>query len=68
MLEGEVLAEFERDLLELGAEILDRDYMTLEPVPISACRHCDFLPRCTRFFDREKEEGPTDGPLSEEGL
>lgn len=45
---------FERDLITVGADILDTNYAELAPVPVPACPACDFLPRCERFW-RERE-------------
>ena len=68
MLEGETLAEFERDLLTLGAEILNTDYLQLRPVPLEICSHCDFLSRCQRYWSSlERHEQPQE-PFSEEGI
>lgn len=36
------------DLLALGAEMLNRDYESLEPVPKALCHSCDFLSLCRR--------------------
>ena len=70
-LTGERLGEFERDILVLGAEILDRDYSGVEPVPVPACKECDFLPRCEAFWRQQEREalwGNMDSPHSEHGL
>jgi len=50
----EELDGFERDLRQLGAEILGEDYPELRPVFKPLCPHCDFLPLCRR--DPEFEE------------
>jgi len=46
---------FAADLLELGQEILNRDYANIEPVRITACEWCDFLPRCERFWRQQAQ-------------
>lgn len=44
------VAEFERDILALGEEIIARDFENVLPVRIEACDYCDFLPRCERYW------------------
>jgi RecB family exonuclease len=53
-LSGEDAESFTRDLLELGEEILHRDYQEIEPVRIAACDSCDFLSRCERFWRQQE--------------
>ena len=69
-LTGEEMERFEQDIITLGEQILDTDYSSLEPVPLHACRICDFLPRCERFWrERERREfGEPDAGHSEHGL
>lgn len=63
----EVLDEFSRELLALGNEILDTEYTLLTPVPNPACPECDFLPRCSRFWqEQERSSEALDGPFPEE--
>ncbi len=47
---GDDVERFSADILALGEEILNRDYENLEPVPVPACRDCEFLPRCEAFW------------------
>lgn len=42
----EELDQFERDILNLGREILSEDYPELTPVFKAICPRCDFLPLC----------------------
>jgi putative RecB family exonuclease len=42
------LAQFERDLIRLGQEILGEDYPELTPVFKPICPRCDFLPLCRK--------------------
>jgi len=67
-LAGEALEEFARELKGLGEQILDLDYQNLIPVPLSICPECDFLPRCTRYWQEQERQGNWDEPLSEHGL
>jgi RecB family exonuclease len=70
-LAGEELERFEQDIITLGAEILDRDFAGLEPVPVPACAYCDFLPRCERFWRQRDQHADWDAPTtphSEHGL
>lgn len=67
-LSGDPLEEFARELAALGDQILDEDYESLTPVPLSICPECDFLPRCTRFWQEQERHEMPDGPMSEEGL
>lgn len=67
-LAGEQLEAFARDLTALGEQILDFDYSTLTPVPLSICPECDFLPRCARYWREQEHEMLEDGPHSEQGL
>ncbi len=60
------MAEFETDILQLGNEILDRDYSVLTPVPIEACSYCDFLPKCTLFWKNQALAEILDPPFSDE--
>jgi hypothetical protein len=48
------LAEFERDILALGQEILHEDYPELVPVYKPICPHCDFLPLCRKHPEFEE--------------
>lgn len=41
-------ADFERDIVRLGQEILSEDYNELIPVFKPLCPHCDFLPLCRK--------------------
>jgi len=61
-LTAEDLSAFESDLLQLGEEILDRDYTALDPVPLEICPTCDFLPRCQRFWDQKQRLSYLDAP------
>ena len=64
-LEGDTLAEFTRELIELGHHILDEDYDALRPVPLNICPECDFLPRCARYWreqERHNHHIQTDAP------
>lgn len=53
-LSEEEAERFTRDLLELGAQILHRDYQQIEPVRIAACDDCDFRSRCERFWRQQE--------------
>lgn len=60
-LQGVELAQFEEDLRELGEEILERDYPSLEPVRKPICSRCDFLEICRTYPDfaaAEEEPAP----------
>ena len=48
-------ATFEQDILILGEEILSRDFEGVEPARIDACDHCEFLPRCSRWFRMQEQ-------------
>jgi len=65
-LEGETLAIFERDLIELGHTILDTDYSPLRPVRVPACDDCDFYSRCSRFWRQAAHENDLDTPHFDE--
>lgn len=45
------LLQFEKDLRVLAAEILHRDYPTIEPKPKPLCTNCDFLRVCATVPD-----------------
>lgn len=45
-LDPEELAAFERDLIALGEEILNRDFENIEPVVKPFCPQCDFVSLC----------------------
>lgn len=56
---------FAADIAALGDQILDRDFDTVEPVPVTGCARCEFLPRCERSWRRSglparptREEAP----------
>lgn len=53
-LSEEEAERFTRDLLELGVQILRRDYQQIEPVRIAACDDCDFRSRCERFWRQQE--------------
>lgn len=61
-LAGEELLEFERDLLQLGAQILEQDYTLLEPVPLEICPTCEFLPLCSRYWRAQERRERLDAP------
>lgn len=44
---------FAADILQLGQQILHRDYEHVEPERIPACEDCDFLPRCEKFWRQQ---------------
>jgi putative RecB family exonuclease len=67
-LAGEALAEFTRELTTLCEQILDFDYQSLIPVPLSICPECDFLPRCSRYWREQEGRDDWHEPLSEQGL
>jgi RecB family exonuclease len=67
-LTGDPLEEFARELTALGDQILDLDYDSLVPVPLSICPECDFLPRCTRYWQEQERHASADGPMSDQGL
>lgn len=50
--------EFVRDLIVLGEEILNRDFISLEPAWIPLCRNCEFVPLCSKHPDYSP---PADG-------
>lgn len=50
-------ATFRADILALGEEILAREWEFVEPEPIAACEHCEFISRCNVFWkQRERRE------------
>lgn len=56
------MAEFERDLKVLGAEILNRDFESIVPQWKALCPTCDFLMLCRKhpdFDEPEPEPEPT---------
>lgn len=57
-LSDEALDQLEQDLRVLGAEILERDYAQLEPVPMDICADCEFLSRCMRIWKKQKINHP----------
>lgn len=52
-LSDEDLARLKADLLQLGQEILNRDYEGLVPVGKEICHRCDFLPLCRKHKEFE---------------
>ncbi|MCW5935803.1 MAG: PD-(D/E)XK nuclease family protein [Fimbriimonadaceae bacterium] len=48
---AEELAEFESALVELGKEIIAREYEMVTPKPKELCRGCDFLSLCRKHED-----------------
>ncbi|MEX2244161.1 MAG: PD-(D/E)XK nuclease family protein [Fimbriimonadaceae bacterium] len=42
------LQTFQKDLVTLGTEVLERDFAGLVPVPKRICRDCDFLQLCSK--------------------
>ena len=48
------LVEFEQDILNIGTEILSRDFEGVEPARIDYCAWCEFLPRCERWFRQQE--------------
>ncbi len=67
-LAGEELAQFERDIRQLGAEILERDYTEIEPVHMQICGDCDFLSVCERFWRDKARRERLDDPHSEDDI
>ena len=67
-LQGDPLEEFARELTALGDQILDLDYDSLTPVPLSLCPECDFLPRCTYFWREQERHAMPDERMSDDGL
>ncbi len=65
-LEGEAKAEFERDVVLLADTILDTDFAPLKPVRIEECTYCDFLSRCSRYWQMQSGESALDTPHFEE--
>ena len=59
-------AEFEREVIALGEEIIATDYAALHPVPVEACPDCEFLPVCTRYWKRMEKEALLDAPHGED--
>ncbi len=52
------LDQFRADLLDLGTEIIERDFEELRPTVKAICPRCDFLPLCMRdeeFAERFRE-------------
>lgn len=47
-LSEEAMRAFETDLVEIGREILNRDYGEIVPVYKDLCPECDFLPLCRK--------------------
>ncbi|MDX1931051.1 MAG: PD-(D/E)XK nuclease family protein [Capsulimonadales bacterium] len=39
---------------ETGEEIRSKDWESVKPVPNDHCPHCDFLPHCSRYWQREE--------------
>ena len=58
----EFRAEFEREVIALGREIIETDYAALRPVPIEPCPSCDFLTVCERYWRKQKREEALDAP------
>ncbi len=52
------MAQFRKDLLVLGGEVLGREYDSLVPAPKELCSSCDFLPLCTRHPEFEPPTEP----------
>jgi putative RecB family exonuclease len=47
------LSTWEGDIVEIGREILEKDWDAVRPVLLpDICPTCDFLSRCTRYWDR----------------
>lgn len=64
--EPDVMAEFRKDLVVLGNEILGRDFENLVPAQKELCSSCDFLPLCTRHPDFDPPTEPDrDRPQSD---
>lgn len=55
-LSSEERSELARDLTVLGEEILDRDFLEIEPSWIEACLDCDFRPLCRLHPPYAEEE------------
>ncbi|MBL1150892.1 MAG: PD-(D/E)XK nuclease family protein [Armatimonadetes bacterium] len=49
------LEQFERDIVAVGTEILNRDYESLLPTAKDICLECDFLQLCMRHEDFAEE-------------
>jgi hypothetical protein len=60
------LAEFESDITDLGNDIIARDYSDIVPVRMPICAECEFLKRCTRFWEaQDRSDIACDGPFFE---
>ncbi len=66
-LSEEALDQFERDIRQIGAEILDRDFSQAEPVRKDICPECEFLPVCERFWRNKARRERLDVPPSPDG-
>jgi len=48
------MATLEEDTRGIGLEILEKDFDAVRPVPLpDVCPTCDFLPVCTRYWNRQ---------------
>jgi putative RecB family exonuclease len=43
------------DMLALGEEILNRDYVNIEPRRIADCGSCEFISRCETYWRRQRD-------------
>lgn len=59
------LAEVRADVLEIGHEILDRDYPAIDPVAKRICLHCDFLRLCKAHPGFQEELSEIERTLAE---
>jgi hypothetical protein len=59
------LAELEERLRGIGLEILETDFEVVRPIPLpDVCPGCDFLPLCTRYWQRQGRDYLTELGLS----
>lgn len=51
----EEMAALEEDTRGIGLEILEKDFDAVRPVPLpDVCPTCDFLPICTRYWNKQQ--------------
>lgn len=65
-LASETLGRFEADIAALGREILARELDQVVPIRIPCCASCDFLARCSAFWQRQAREESVAEPFFEE--
>ena len=62
----EEMAALEEDIRGVGLEILEKDFDAVRPVPLpDVCPTCDFLPICTRYWNKQSRPWRTELGLHE---